>query len=142
MFGHPCLIPSNISLLPSLSPVLFPILSSHPQPDALSYPLLTHAAASIINATPQPLVPSSSVFTGRPHRVPYHHTAGLHSSPLRSVSVAVTHLLSSAEPCHLASPHFQVVNCLDVRLQASFNIGSLTGGGDLEFQQTDHRFAM
>ena len=35
-------------------------LSATPQPDALSHPLLTHAATSIVNATPQPLAPSSS----------------------------------------------------------------------------------
>jgi len=78
-------------------------LSAPPQPDALSHPLLTHAATSIVNATPQPLAPSSSPAV--PIASP--NTAGRHSSPPRSVSLAVTRLpLLSRHSRRLDQPSF------------------------------------
>ena len=103
--------PSKLPLIPSLLTVLyFPLSHSPtltPQPDALSHP------CPRIPRLPSP-IPRRSLWPVSRHRpsprVAHPYTVSPYSFPLRSVSLTATHLplLSSAQLCYLASPHFQV----------------------------------
>jgi len=103
--------PSELSLFPSLLPVLyFQLPNSLFHPSARrSLPPLAHAYRGFYHQF-HTAASHTFLITSRPHRVAHPHIAGPQSFPLRSVSLTVTHLplLSSAQPCHLAYPHFQV----------------------------------